>query len=93
MFLLPAVDASCDALRGDLNAYLQGNLPTQIACARALVFYRRHSHHLETHLSDAKVDFYESSCDRLRDAFHIAGHCLRTPRAAYRDRFLDASCV
>ena len=82
MLLLPAVESSCDTLKGDLFAYLDGNLPTAIACAKALVFYRRHSFHLEPHLSSSNINFYESMCDLLPDFFRTAGHRVRTPHSS-----------
>jgi len=77
MFFMPAIKASCDTLRHDLNAYVQGHLPGAFACAKALVYYRRHSHHVNAFLSESKVDFFERNCDFfLCDIFHLAGHPL-----------------
>jgi hypothetical protein len=92
MFLWPAIDASCDSLMSYLDAYVRGiieafadpELPQTIACAKALVFYRRHSHQLKTRLTDIEVNILEAACDNLRSAFHLAGHSLRSPRRGRR---------
>ena len=83
VLLLPAIDSSCNALKADLYAYFDGGtLPTAIACAKALVFYRRHSPHLKPYMSDAKIYYYEYLCGLFRDFLEEAGHCVRTPRSS-----------
>jgi hypothetical protein len=75
MLVWPAIQASCDALKADLEAFLQGDMTDRSAVtAKALVFYRRHSPQLAPHLTTSEIDAYEGMCNFLICVFRNAGY-------------------
>ena len=75
--ILPAIKASCNDIKHDLNQYQKGDVSDDPAAgAKALVFYRRHSFQLKPHLTTEEFDFYESMSNFLACILRRAGYSV-----------------
>jgi hypothetical protein len=73
--LLPALDASCSSLKTADMDLDEGRSRIE-AGARALVFYRRHTHLLEPYFTKAEYDHYENVCSYVPDILRNAGYSV-----------------
>lgn len=74
--ILPAIKASCDDIKHDLNLYQENNLSDSTAGAKALVFYQRMSSALKPHLTDEEANFYDSMSNFLACVLRRAGYSV-----------------
>jgi hypothetical protein len=75
--ILPAIKASCNDIKHDLDQYQKGDVSDDPAAgAKALVFYRRHSFPLKPHLTTEEFDFYESMSRFLVCVLRRAGYTV-----------------
>jgi hypothetical protein len=73
--LLPALDHSCSALKtADLD--LDEGMSKKKAGLRALIFYRRHSHLLNSQLELEEFDTYEHVCGHVPRILRNAGYIV-----------------
>ena len=75
-----AVNATCNAIKHDIESYQELTVSNPDAGTKALVFYRRHSFALKPHLTADEVQFFDSMCNFLACILRKAGYTVNGPQ-------------